>query len=115
MGAKPSFGEQLTAFRARAGLTLRETARRAQVSPSYLSQLETGRMPTPPSEAALVRLAKVVGVSPFEMAAAAGRIPAALEAQVCSDPLWLHVLVQARLRKVPPAELLRFVEGYKKR
>lgn len=50
-------GEQLRAARVGAGLSLRETARRAHVNAGYLSQIEHGaRMPSRPVLAALARV-----------------------------------------------------------
>ena len=52
-GASP-----ITAFRNRKGLTLRGLARRAQISPGYLSQIEKGAKPG--SAAVLSRLARAL-------------------------------------------------------
>ncbi|MET9414117.1 helix-turn-helix transcriptional regulator [Streptomyces klenkii] len=53
----PNFGPTLRAVRERAGLGLRETARRAGVSAGYLANLEAGRRS--PSMTALSALADV--------------------------------------------------------
>lgn len=106
-----AFGAQLRATREAAELTLRECARRARVSPAYLSRLESGQMPTPPSEDVLVQLAEVLDVSPLAMCHQAGRLPRALEAQLLADEAWFRLLVRARVKRVRPAQLLEHIDG----
>jgi transcriptional regulator with XRE-family HTH domain len=54
-------GERLKQSRVQAGLGLREFARLADVSPSLVSQIESGR--TQPSIATLLTLARILNVS----------------------------------------------------
>lgn len=58
-------GSRLRAARMRAGLTLREMARRLGVSPSFVSQLENGR--SQPSVATLYSMAQLLHVSIDEL------------------------------------------------
>lgn len=51
----------VTVFREHRGLTLRALAERAEVSPSYLSEIEAGKKPG--SFDAMVRLAGALGIS----------------------------------------------------
>ncbi|MCI0341264.1 MAG: helix-turn-helix domain-containing protein [Planctomycetales bacterium] len=60
------FAEALVAARRAAGLSQAESARRAGVTPAYLSMVERGLRP-PPSDEAVARLADAVGASRVEM------------------------------------------------
>jgi len=56
-----NLGERLKEIRLRAGLTLRELARQADVSPSFISQIENGK--SQPSVATLYTFSKLLDVS----------------------------------------------------
>jgi transcriptional regulator with XRE-family HTH domain len=64
-----TLGTRLRAERERRGLTLRELARRLEVSPSLVSQIETGK--TQPSVRTLYAMVSELGVSLDELFAAA--------------------------------------------
>src|SRR6266545_5962620 len=78
-----AFGEWVEELRVRSGLQVGEVAERAGVSRVWLQEIRKGgrgvsggwRLPNPKSEA-LVRLARVLNVSPEEMLARAGRLTA---------------------------------------
>ena len=57
------FGAYVAALRRSIGLTQKEAALRAKLSPPYLSQIERGQR-SPPSRAALRRLAQTYNVTP---------------------------------------------------
>lgn len=79
------FGRQLWFYRHVAGLGLREVARIAGVSPSYLSELETGKKPAPTPQV-IHRLAKVLRVPRRELYWAAGRLTPKAAAVVTAYP-----------------------------
>jgi phage repressor protein C with HTH and peptisase S24 domain len=54
-------------MRRRLGLTLDELAGRVSISKPYLSLIETGRVPNPPSDEKLRRLEQVLGFKPGEL------------------------------------------------
>jgi transcriptional regulator with XRE-family HTH domain/quercetin dioxygenase-like cupin family protein len=58
-------GERLKGHRVRAGLSLRELARQAGVSPSFVSQIENGK--SQPSVATLYSFSQLLGVSIDEL------------------------------------------------
>jgi len=68
--AEDTLGTRLRAERERRGLTLRELARRLEVSPSLVSQIETGK--TQPSVRTLYAMVSELGVSLDELFAADG-------------------------------------------
>ena len=57
----PQMGERLRAVRRERGLSLRDLAKRLDVSPSLISQVETGR--ASPSVSTLYAMAQVLSVS----------------------------------------------------
>ena len=59
-----SLGSHLKGARLKAGLSLRELARQAEVSPSFVSQIENGK--SQPSVATLYAFAQLLGVSTDE-------------------------------------------------
>src|SRR5881227_3633324 len=60
-------GVKLRRQRRRLGLTLDELAGRTGISKPYLSLIETGRVPNPPSDEKLRRLEQVLGFTPGEL------------------------------------------------
>lgn len=60
-------GPKIRRMRRRLGLTLDELAGRASISKPYLSLIETGRVPNPPSDEKLRRLEQVLGFKPGEL------------------------------------------------
>jgi len=60
-----NLGSRLKDFRLKAGLTLRELARKSDVSPSFVSQIENGK--SQPSVATLYTFAQLLGVSIDEL------------------------------------------------
>lgn len=55
----------LTGWRLKAGFSMRELARRAGTSPSYISNLERGQRS--PSEAMTLRLAAALNIAPADL------------------------------------------------
>src|SRR5437867_8185666 len=62
-----ALGPKLRRQRRRLGLTLDELAGRTSISKPYLSLIETGRVPNPPSDEKLRRLEQVLGFSTGEL------------------------------------------------
>lgn len=60
--SEPEFGERIRSLRGESNMSLSELARQAQVSKSYLSQIERGQVSRPSAEM-LHRLAAVLGSS----------------------------------------------------
>lgn len=81
-----NLGDYLRTQREAIGLGLRETARQARMSPSYLCRIETDPNTSPPSEATLRRLCDVIGADPAPVLALAGRLPKALVDYLLSHP-----------------------------
>jgi SOS-response transcriptional repressor LexA len=62
-----TMGTKLRRKRLRLGLTLDELAGRTGISKPYLSLIETGRVPNPPSDEKLRRLEQTLGFTPGEL------------------------------------------------
>src|SRR5438309_9721022 len=66
-----ALGPKLRRQRRRLGLTLDDLAGRTSISKPYLSLIETGRVPNPPSDEKLRRLEHTLGFTPGELLAQA--------------------------------------------
>src|SRR3954462_7317913 len=64
-------GTKLRRQRRRLGFPLEELAGKAGISKPYLSLIETGRVPNPPSDEKLRRLEQTLGFTPGELVAQA--------------------------------------------
>src|SRR5437762_12017457 len=62
-----ALGPKLRRQRRRLGLTLDELAGRTGISKPYLSLIETGRVPNPPSDEKVRRLGQTLGFTPGEL------------------------------------------------
>src|SRR3954449_6028415 len=62
-----TLGTKLRRHRRRMGLTLDELAGRTGISKPYLSLIETGRVPNPPSDEKLRRLEQTLGFASNEL------------------------------------------------
>jgi len=62
-----AIGTKLRRQRRRLGLTLDELAGRTGISKPYLSLIETGRVPNPPSDEKLRRLEQTLAFTPGEL------------------------------------------------
>src|SRR4051812_30787379 len=62
-----ALGPKIRRQRRRLGLTLDELAGRTSISKPYLSLIETGRVPNPPSDEKLRRLEQTLGFTPGEL------------------------------------------------
>src|SRR5512145_999909 len=65
--AMEPLGPKLRRQRRRLGLTLDELAGRTGISKPYLSLIETGRVPNPPSDEKLRKLEQTLGFAPNEL------------------------------------------------
>ena len=107
-------GEEIRRIREANGLSLRELGRRAEVSPSFLSEIEGGS--SYPSERALERLAQQLSVS----AAGLRRLDtrpclAKLRKVLESEPAWglafEKLAAAAAKKKVAPEDLMQWLKS----
>lgn len=69
-----SFGAVIREKRLAEGYSLRKFAELIEVSPTYLSLVEQGKVERPPTAERVCRMAEVLGENPDELAALAGRV-----------------------------------------
>ncbi len=91
------FGTKLKELRKLAGLSQRQLADRIGVNFSYLSKIESGKMP-PPSEQIIMRLAEVLDTEKDELLTLAGKIPSDI-AQLLKSREALEILRSERIQK----------------
>ena len=87
--------------------SLRKTAMRVGIEPSYLSKIERGELP-PPGEDCVVRLAKDLDLHPDVMLAMAGKVSSDLLEVIRRRPELFSQLLR-ELKNVPDDAVLRLV------
>lgn len=92
---RPSFGAHLREKRVAKGYSLRRFAELLGVSPTYLSHVEQGKVDSPITAKLAKRAAELLGESPDEMVALAGRVPEDLPKIIQSQPEAMPELLRA--------------------
>ena len=111
---REKLGHRLKRVRIARDLSLRETASKVGVSPTYLSRVENCLDPSPPTEKTLRALADVLGDNFDELMQLAGRVPEDVEKLIKADPDMPVMLRRAREQNVTGAEFLEWLETKKK-
>jgi transcriptional regulator with XRE-family HTH domain len=75
------FGSLLRRSRVKAGYGLREFAQKVDLSPTYISRVETGKIP-PPTERRIKVMARLLDVTADELYTAAGKVDPEIEAYI---------------------------------
>ncbi|MCC5829267.1 MAG: helix-turn-helix transcriptional regulator [Phycisphaeraceae bacterium] len=96
------FGSLLREKRLAKGYSLRKFAELADVSPTYLSQVEQGKVERPPTAERLRKMAELLGENANQWIAMAGRLPDSVAAEIAD-----------RMKREPEAipALLRATKG----
>ena len=89
------------------GYSIRKTAIRIGVQPSYISKVERCEV-APPSEATIVRWAEVINEDPDILLALAGKVSADLRQVIVKRPQLFAKLIR-ELKDAPDHALLRVV------
>ncbi len=100
--------ERRLALHARRGLSLRQLAERLQVTPGYVSHVETAKARSAPSEELLVRWADELGLDPDVVLAVAGKVSGDLRAAIVKRPQIFGELIR-ELKDLPDQAVLRVV------
>jgi transcriptional regulator with XRE-family HTH domain len=113
----PTLGRYLRAAREAKGLTLRDVAKKAGVSPTFLSFLETDQAASKKGimvkEETVNALAEVLGEKPIVLMAMAGKMPRRLQDIVLKHPQEFALLLE-RLEGVSEAGVLKVAATAKK-
>ena len=80
------FGQVLRETRLAAGMSLRKFAGLVDLSPTYVSQVEQGKVTTPPTVERVRRMAEVLSADAETWIAAAGRLPEDLPKIIQQQP-----------------------------
>jgi transcriptional regulator with XRE-family HTH domain len=89
------------------GYSLRKVAQSVGIEPSYLSKIERGEQP-PPSEEAILALAKELDEDPDVLLALAGKVSKDLQAIIRKRPKLFAQLIR-QLKNMPDHAVLRLV------
>lgn len=92
---QPTFGEFIREKRLAKGYSLRKFAELIDVSPTYLSLVEQGKVERPPTVERVRRMAEVLGENPDELISLAGRVPEDLPGIIQSEPEQMPSLLRA--------------------
>ncbi len=110
-----AFGEYLRKRRQEKKLGLRQIARQIDVSPSYISRLESGDEMNPPSEAVIEKLAEVIDEDKDALMMMAGRISKDIKSFVASTPNLADFLRTARDEGYGPQEFAKLAKEIRKK
>lgn len=88
------FGQLLREKRVEKGFSLRKFAGLVGISPTYLSQVEQGKIEKPPTAERVKRMAELLGENPDELIALAGRVPQDLPEIIQAEPIEMPELLR---------------------
>ncbi|WP_437606338.1 helix-turn-helix transcriptional regulator [Sorangium sp. So ce834] len=106
-----SLGQRLQDRRIGAGMGLRELARKADITPSYLSDIESDRRV--PSEDVLRTLANLLHLDADELISRAGRVGELVEDYIKGEPaagILFRKVAEGRLNKNAIEQLIKHTE-----
>ena len=113
MTKKPaSFGQALREKRLAMGHSLRKFAKMANVSPTYLSQVEQGNV-DPPTAERVSRMAELLEANVDEWIALAGRVPEDLPEIIHRNPTSMPELLR-EANGLTAEQLKKLIEGVRK-
>jgi transcriptional regulator with XRE-family HTH domain len=98
-----AFGTLVRQLRLHKGYSLRELARRIDVSPNFLSKMELGHFP-PPGEKKIVLIAEILEQNADELLALAGKVSSDLVEIILQRPKETAALLR-RLRHAPARKI----------
>jgi transcriptional regulator with XRE-family HTH domain len=107
--SNPKFGSFLRERRTAKGYSLRRFAELLGLSPTYLSHVEQGKVDSPPTSDRVRRMAELLGESPDELIAMAGRVPDDLPKIIQSQPEAMPALLRAA-KGLTPAQMKKLLD-----
>jgi len=115
---RQTFGNLVRATRVARGYSLRKFAGLVGVSPTYLSQVEQGKVERPPTAERVQKMAELLGQNPDQWIALAGRMSEHIEKDVAEiirkDPEAMPALLRAA-KGMTAEELRKLTEQLKKK
>jgi len=110
MKKSETFGERIRRRRTELGIGLREAARQADISATFMSRIETGAEKAVPAEKVIRKLADMLQDDFDELMTLAGRIPREVTDYVKADPGMPEFLRQAKERNVSAEKLMALLD-----
>lgn len=89
-----TFGQMLRAKRLEKDFSLRKFAELVGISPTYLSQVEQGKIEKPPTAERVKKMAELLGENPDEWIGLAGRLPEDLSEIIQNQPTEMPELLR---------------------
>ncbi len=106
-----NFGQRIRQLRMTQQITLREFARRLDVSPTYISQIEQGNF-KPPAEHVVVEMARILRLDADELLALAGRVADDLAPIIRDKPRALAAFLRSA-KQLTSEEIFKFQQQAK--
>lgn len=106
------FGEALRERRRAAGISQRELAEKVNVDFSYISKIETGRLP-PPSADKIVEISIVLDIEPAELLALTGKIPSNIQKTIGTSEVAQEFLQEVQRMDLSEDEWKEIVRSLK--
>ena len=103
------FGQTLRVLRTTAGLSLRQLARQIEVSPAYLSQVETGKVP-PPQPSRIQAIETSLGVPEGYLLSSTDRLDASISELLHDAPVVIDFLRTAMQAGLEPSDFQDMIE-----
>ena len=101
--------ELLREYRLAAGYGVRQAAKEAGISPTYVCRMETDPDKSPPREEVLSRLEFMYDAPRDLFVLAAGRVPVRVQEQIFSDPDLVALLDTFRIRGIKARNIHNFI------
>lgn len=102
------FGSVLRERRLEKGFSLRKFAELVDISPTYLSLVETGKAEYAPAAERVRKMAEVLGADPDHWIALAGRMPEDVKNIILKDPEQMPALLRAA-KNLTPEQLKKLI------
>lgn len=102
------FGSVLRERRLEKGFSLRKFAELVDISPTYLSLVETGKAEYAPAAERVRKMAEVLGADPDHWIALAGRMPEDVKNIILKDPEAMPALLRAA-KNLTPEQLKKLI------
>jgi transcriptional regulator with XRE-family HTH domain len=95
-----TLGEIIRSSREKRNIGLRQLARKIGISPTFLSRIEHGNLPSPPSEVVLKSIAEALALDFDRLMFQAGRIPDDVAEFILNDPTMVYFLRAVIVRRL---------------
>ena len=113
MKKSETFGERIRRRRSELGIGLREAARQADISATFLSRIETGAEKAVPGEKVIRRFARILEDDFDELMTLAGRVSSEVTDYVKANPGMPEFLRRAKEQNISTEKLMEMLKKAK--